>query len=111
MTAHASAGRRGSPEKGCNPDSLCDSLGVDPDSRAKNLRSRSWATTVLKTVVAGDGRSREMLMIDRRTLTMWRATLDERRFAEAERAAISRDRGARCFGFSRLSGWGRSAPP
>src|SRR5579875_1002102 len=31
---------------------LCDSLGVDPDSQAKKLRSRSWATTVLKTVVA-----------------------------------------------------------
>lgn len=58
---------------------LCASLGVDPDSQAKKLRGRSWATTVLKTVVAADGRSRDMLMVDRRTLAMWLATLDERR--------------------------------
>lgn len=58
---------------------LCDSLGIDADSQAKKLRSRSWATTVLKTVVAGDGKSREMLLIDRATMTMWLATIDERR--------------------------------
>lgn len=67
---------------------LCDSLGVDPDTQAKKLRSRSWATTVLTTVVAADGRAREMLMVDRRTLTMWLATLDERRVGEAARPRV-----------------------
>lgn len=67
---------------------LCDSLGIDVDSQAKKLRSRSWATTVLSTVVAADGRTREMLLIDRRTLTMWLATLDERRVAAEARAAV-----------------------
>ena len=67
---------------------LCDSLGVDPDTQAKKLRSRSWATTVLKTVVAADGRSREMLMVDRRTLTMWLATLDERRVNPESRERV-----------------------
>jgi hypothetical protein len=67
---------------------LCDSLGVDPDSQAKKLRARSWATTVLTAVVAADGRTRDMLMVDRRTLTMWLATLDERRIGEAARARV-----------------------
>jgi P22_AR N-terminal domain len=67
---------------------LCDSLGVDPDTQAKKLRSRSWATTVLTAVVAADGRSRDMLMVDRRTLTMWLATLDERRVGEAARERV-----------------------
>lgn len=67
---------------------LCDSLGVDPDTQAKKLRGRSWATTVLSTVVAADGRAREMLMVDRRTLTMWLATLDERRVSAAARPRV-----------------------
>jgi hypothetical protein len=67
---------------------LCDSLGVDPDTQAKKLRSRSWATTVLSTVVAADGRSREMLLVDRRTLTMWLATLDERRVSPTAKARV-----------------------
>jgi hypothetical protein len=68
--------------------SLCDSLGIDPDSQAQKLRGRSWATTVLSTVVASDGRSREMLLIDRRTMTMWLATLDERRVNEQAREIV-----------------------
>ncbi|WP_234785805.1 phage antirepressor N-terminal domain-containing protein, partial [Mycolicibacterium elephantis] len=67
---------------------LCDALGVDTDSQAKKLRSRSWATTVLSTVVAADGRTREMLMVDRRTLTMWLATLDERRVSSDARDRV-----------------------
>lgn len=67
---------------------LCDSLGLDPDSQAKKLKARSWATTVLNTVVAADGKAREMLMVDRRTMTMWLATLDERRVAPAARERV-----------------------
>jgi hypothetical protein len=67
---------------------MCDALGIDSDSQAKKLRSRSWATTVLNTVVAADGKLREMLLIDRRTMTMWLATLDERRVAEDARPKV-----------------------
>lgn len=67
---------------------LCASLGVDPDSQAKKLRGRSWATTVVSTVVAADGRPRDMLLVDRRTLTMWLATLDERRVSETARPRV-----------------------
>jgi P22_AR N-terminal domain len=61
---------------------ICDSLGVDYSSQLKKLRSRSWATVVLNTMVAADGLSREMALIDRRTMTMWLATLDENRVGE-----------------------------
>ncbi len=66
---------------------LCDALGVDPDSQVKKLRGRSWACTVLKTVQVG-GQGREMVMVDRRTLTMWLATLDERRVSAEARDRV-----------------------
>src|ERR1700752_1504713 len=58
---------------------LCDSLGIDYASQHTKLRRRSWATVVVKTMVAADGKTREMVLIDRSTLTMWLATIDERR--------------------------------
>jgi len=67
---------------------LCEAIGVDADSQAKKLRTRSWATTVLTTVVASDGKRREMLMVDRRTLTMWLATLNENRVSDEVRPTV-----------------------
>jgi hypothetical protein len=61
---------------------LCDSLGIDYASQHTKIKRKSWATVVLNTMVAGDGTSREMLLIDRRTMTMWLATLDENRVGE-----------------------------
>lgn len=37
---------------------------------------RSWATVVVRTTVAADGKTREKTFIDRRTFTMWLATID-----------------------------------
>jgi hypothetical protein len=67
---------------------LCEALGIATDAQSRKLRGRSWATTTLKVVVAADGRPREMLMIDRRTLTIWLATLNENRVSEQARARI-----------------------
>ncbi|BAD56319.1 putative prophage antirepressor [Nocardia farcinica IFM 10152] len=67
---------------------MCDALGIDADTQARKLKSRSWATTVIRTVVAADGKAREMLMIDRRTMTMWLATIDENRVAESARPVV-----------------------
>ncbi len=66
----------------------CDVCGLDPENQRRKLKGKSWATTVLSTVLAADGRAREMLMVDRRTLTMWLATLDERRVAAAARPGV-----------------------
>ena len=66
----------------------CDVCGLDVDSQRKKLKAKSWATTVVITGVAGDGRQREMLMIDRRTFTMWLATIDTNRVSAEARAII-----------------------
>lgn len=58
---------------------MCEALGIDADSQLQKLKTRSWATTALSPVVAADGRTRDMVMIDRRTMTMWLATLNENR--------------------------------
>src|SRR5258707_9945114 len=62
------SGTDGEPVVALRP--LCDALGIDYSNQLKKLRSRSWATVVLSTTVAGDGLVRQMAMIDRRTLTM-----------------------------------------
>ena len=58
---------------------VCEAIGVDPKSQRRKLQSKSWATGVMMTSVAADGKQREMYVIDRRTFTMWLATIDTSR--------------------------------
>lgn len=58
---------------------MCEALGIDYSSQLQKLKRRSWATVGQKATVAEDGKTREMVMIDRRTLGMWLATIDENR--------------------------------
>lgn len=62
---------------------MCEALGIDAWTQQRKLNGKSWATTSMMTAVAADGKPREMFMIDRRTMTMWLATIDENRVAEA----------------------------
>ena len=55
---------------------VCESLGLDADSQLQRIKRRPWATTVIMTGVAADGKMHEMTFIDRRTFTMWLATID-----------------------------------
>lgn len=55
---------------------VCDSLGLDADSQLQRIKRQPWATTVIMTGVAADGKMHEMTFIDRRTFTMWLATID-----------------------------------
>jgi hypothetical protein len=61
---------------------MCDSLGIDTWTQQRKLNAKSWATTSMKTVVAGDAKSRAMVMIDSKTIPMWLATIDENRVSE-----------------------------
>ncbi|MCH6197481.1 phage antirepressor N-terminal domain-containing protein [Corynebacterium mastitidis] len=65
-----------------------ESLGLDADSQMKRLRRRSWATTVKTAGVGADGKSREVVAVDLRTLTMWLATIDENRVSEEARPLV-----------------------
>lgn len=58
---------------------LCESIGLDYSVQLRKLKARSWATVVQTDMVATDGKLREMAVIDRRTLTMWLATIQENR--------------------------------
>ena len=57
----------------------CDAIGVQYSKQLQKLKSKSWATVSLRYTVAEDGKPREMAMIDRRTFTMWLATIDTSR--------------------------------
>jgi hypothetical protein len=67
---------------------ICKSLGIDPKSQRRKLHAKSWATEVMMTLVADDGKEREMHLVDRRTLTMWLATIDAGRVAPEHREAL-----------------------
>lgn len=67
---------------------MCDSLSIDPWSQQRRLNGRSWATTAVMTVVAADGKPREMTMIERASIPMWLATIDERRVSPDARPKL-----------------------
>ncbi len=58
---------------------VCEALGLDVRSQRHRLQRQSWAVEVMMTSVAADGKAREMTFIDRRTFTMWLATIDTSR--------------------------------
>ncbi|WP_412100165.1 phage antirepressor N-terminal domain-containing protein [Corynebacterium aurimucosum] len=60
---------------------ICDALGINWKSQHRKLTERSWSTVRILTTVGADGKNREMAMVDRRTLTMWLATINEGRVA------------------------------
>lgn len=47
---------------------VCEALGLDVHSQRRRLQKQSWATEVMMTSVAADGKTREMTFIDRRTI-------------------------------------------
>jgi hypothetical protein len=60
----------------------CDAMGINYSGQYERLNRTSWATVRVMTTVADDGKPREMAMIDRRTFTMWLATIETRRIKD-----------------------------
>lgn len=59
---------------------VCEALGLDADGQLQRLKRKPWTCTVIMPVqVPGDDQSRELVFIDRRTFTMWLATIDTSR--------------------------------
>ncbi len=67
-----------------------EAIGIDADGQLQRLKRRSWATTSVMTVVAGDGKVREMVTADVRTFLMLLATIDESRVAASHRDKLIR---------------------
>lgn len=55
---------------------VCDSLGLDVHSQRHRLQRQSWAVVCMTHTTGADGKTYEMTFIDRRTFTMWLATID-----------------------------------
>lgn len=66
----------------------CENIGLDADTQRRKLADKAWATTVMMTVVAADGKSREQVMLHRDSLPMWLATIDAERVEEEMRPKI-----------------------
>lgn len=67
---------------------VCDALGIDWKSQHRKLDGKSWAVMVMMTATAADGKNYQTSMVDRRTLTMWLATIDTNRINETARPTL-----------------------
>lgn len=66
----------------------CDAIGIDPENQRRKLSAKPWAVAVMSTATGLDGKSYQMTMIDRRTFTMWLATIDTNRVSPAARPIL-----------------------
>lgn len=77
---------------------LCDALGLDFSGQLQRLRRVSepedgsagsrWATVGTAPMVAADGKVRDLLILPRRSIPMWAATVDASRVAEEVRPKL-----------------------
>lgn len=58
---------------------ICDSIGLAYGAQRNRLQRQPWATVSMMNTVGADGKQRGMLAVDRRTLTMWLATIETSR--------------------------------
>lgn len=66
----------------------CEGLGIDYRSQRKKLEKLHWATVVLMTTVAEDGKNRRLSMVDLDTLGMWLATIHPSRVSGEAREKV-----------------------
>jgi hypothetical protein len=69
---------------------VCEILRVDDSVQRKKLRTKPWATEVLITSVAADGRHRQQAYIHLDALPMWLATIEPGRVSEEARPRLER---------------------
>jgi len=67
---------------------ICDALGIDWAGQFTKLKKKSWARVELISTHDSSGRKQEISMVDRRTLTMWLATIDTNRVSEVARPTL-----------------------
>ncbi|MBM4577722.1 phage antirepressor [Rhodococcus hoagii] len=66
----------------------CNSVGLDYSKQLRKLKAKPWACVALRATHDSSGRLQQMAMIDRRTFTMWLATIDTNRVSEQARPII-----------------------
>lgn len=65
----------------------CETIGLDFSNQIRKLRGKSWAGVVMITTPSAGG-NQLTAMIDRRTFTMWLATIDANRVSEQARPIV-----------------------
>lgn len=70
---------------------VCESLGVDANGQIQRLKRQPWASTcVTHAQLPGDTQARDVTIVDRRTFTMWLATINTMRLkSEAARELLA----------------------
>lgn len=63
---------------------MCDNMGIGYGSQYNRLKRRQWATIFIMKTVGADGKPREMVMVDRRTMIMWLATISTNKVKNPE---------------------------
>lgn len=59
---------------------VCQSIGVDANGQVQRLKRQPWASTcITHAQLPGDSQTRDVTFIDRRTFTMWLATIETSR--------------------------------
>lgn len=66
----------------------CEAIGLDYSAQYRRLLRQPWATVAVMATVAEDGKVREMATVDRRTFTMWLATIESSRI-KSERTRMT----------------------
>lgn len=64
---------------------MVEHFGLDYSSQLSKLKGKSWAVMAKFATTGSDGKTYEMVGIDRRTTGMWLATLDENRVTNDKR--------------------------
>ena len=67
---------------------IVEMLGMGYGSQLQKLKGKSWAVVTNIVTTGSDGKTYEMVGVDRRTLTMYLATLDENRVKEDVRPIL-----------------------
>lgn len=68
--------------------SMCQALGLDDDAQRRKLDQAEWATTVMITAVADDGKLRQMVALDADHVPMWLATIQVSRVSVTARSLL-----------------------
>lgn len=58
---------------------VCEAMGLNYSGQLQRLKRKSWAVVDMTHTTGSDGKTYEMVTIDRRTFTMWLATIDAER--------------------------------
>lgn len=55
---------------------VCEAMGLDHSGQRQRLQRMSWAVGGMTPTTGADGKTYEMFTVDRRTFTMWLATIE-----------------------------------